>query len=145
MLDKLFKGLASIYMIDEIIKNAEERSRRIQQEEYDEQHNEFARYQEDEEFGGHWETKDGRFDGDLIWVESKNPKKPYLIPRYISVRKTKENEYTIKVDFTSDKDSIDEYECMNTLEAAAAIKIYKEEYEKMGATVVIIDKELAEV
>ena len=34
---------------------------------------------------------------------------------------------------------------MNTLEAAAAIKIYREEYEKIGATVVIVDKELAEV
>lgn len=142
MFDKLFKSLASVYMIQELLKDAREESRRIQQEEYDEQHNSFERYKEDVAYGGHFETVDGKFDGDLVWIESKGPI-PYILPRYVSAKKTKDNAFLITVDFSPAEDPVDEYKCMTSTEVDVAIKMCKEECENMGATEINVDKELA--
>lgn len=143
MANRLLKTLIGYYVFQELVKNQEEKWREKQQEEYDENHNQLSFELEDEEYGGHWETKDGKYDGELFWVESKKPAKHYLVSRYVSIREMKENKYEIKIDFTSDKEALDEYECVNGYEVEAAIKIFKKEYEENGAEFEIIDMHLA--
>jgi hypothetical protein len=113
MNDSFFKKLASIYMISELIKNAREETDRINQEEYEERNDSFALAEQDRKFGGHFETKNGRWDGDLVWLESQGPI-PYILPRYVSVKQIDEESILICVDILKDRDALEEYECFSS-------------------------------
>lgn len=126
MFDNLLKSLAAVYFAEGIMKNGQDRMDKELQEEYE--IGLMSTYEQDREYGGHWETKDGRWDGMPVWVEYDGPIK-YLIPRYVSTIR-KGHTYYITVDFNPDDNAIEEYKAETSTEVDVAIRLSKQRFEE---------------